>query len=430
MNRRAHLLPEHPRVAGPARRRLADDFGRFATDGLPRDLEAYLLACYGLDVSASYAGFPLKNPWGKASGQLSMRTAQVEEAMAAGLGFVVLKTVIAQDESGAQTMAAWAVKESRMVAEPIVGRESGTKGWTISWKGRGWWQSFDDYLALVREATAIGRSAGALIVPSVKYHLPAPGEEVWRTEEYATTTQALLTAWQSASGLVPMPLEKDFSPTLAGSDRSRQREKILEWLRQVPSLIRDAAGSDQVRVGLKVFNSLDDDTFQRAMLAEVHSASRPDFLIYANRLFDPDREFEGHKGIAYGGPDLSDRNLRLLSALREAQASGAIPRVPLEISATGDIGSGRIAVEYLLRGCTSFQLHTFFQLPRSAYAMVRGGTLERALHQLYFHPDDGLIVWLLHAARRLGLSEGPVRLLDVAAAGASTALTSRDLDTE
>ena len=88
-----------------------------------------------------------------------------------------------------------------------------------------------------------------------------------------------------------------------------------------------------------------------------------------------------------------------------------------------------MAVEYALRGCTSFQLHTYFQLPKSVYAMTRGTKLERALHMLYFDPDDGLVVWLLHAARRLGLGDRkPIRLLDLAALGAASALGAGDLD--
>ena len=88
-----------------------------------------------------------------------------------------------------------------------------------------------------------------------------------------------------------------------------------------------------------------------------------------------------------------------------------------------------MAVEYALRGCTSFQLHTYFQLPIDVYAMTRGTKLERALHMLYFHPDDGLVVWLLHAARRLGLGgREPIRLLDLAALGAGSALGVGDLD--
>jgi hypothetical protein len=360
-----------------------------------------------------------------------MRRSQVEEACEAGLGFVVLKTVIAQDAEGGRAMAAWAIKEARMVAGRIVGRDSGAEGWTVSWKGRGWWQTFDEYLDLVRAASTLGHDRGMLVVPSVKYHLPTPDEDAWRVEEYTTTTRALLDAYARPAGVSFLPLEKDFSPTLAGSDRARQRLKTLEWLRETPPLIQGAAPAGAVKVGLKLFNSLDDDAFQLELLAAVHDPgpSRPDFLVYANRLFDPDRVFEGHRGIAYGGPDLSDRNLRLLSALRAGQAAGTIPRAGPEMSATGDIGSGRMAVEYALRGASSFQLHTFFQLPPDAYAMSTGTKLQRALHLLYFHPDEGLVAWMIHAARRLGLGDrDPIRLLDLAARGAASGLAVGDLD--
>jgi dihydroorotate dehydrogenase len=398
---------------------------------LPLDLDSYLRDAHGLDMTASYAGMPLANPWGKASGQLSLNRAQVEEVAEAGLGLVVLKTVIAQDAQGQQSMAAWAIKESQMVAEPITSRLTGATGWTITWKGRGWWQTLEDYLDLVRSACAIGRGQGLLVVPSVKYHLPAPGETAWRVEEYTETTRALLRAYAPPAEGAPMPLEKDFSPTLAGSDLASQRAMVLQWLSRVPDLIRAAAPAGQVKVGLKLFNSLDDDAFQLAMLAEVHGRSRPDFLVYANRLFDPNRVFEGKRGVAYGGPDLSDRNLRLLSALRLAQARGEVDPAAIEISATGDISSGRIALEYALRGCTSFQIHTLFQLPAGEYPMRIGTKVQKALHRLYFDPAEGFIVWAMHAARRLDLvRDGVVRFLDLARRGSSSALSRRDLHAE
>ena len=134
--------------------------------------------------------------------------------------------------------------------------------------------------------------------------------------------------------------------------------------------------------------------------------------------------------MAYGGPDLSDRNLCMLTALRGA-ARGEIGGEALEISATGDISSGRLAVEYALRGCTSFQIHTLFQLPAEEFAMRRGSKVERAIHRLYFDPRDGFIVWAVHAARRLGLlpaADGLVRFLDLAARGAKSCLVAGDLD--
>jgi dihydroorotate dehydrogenase len=426
---RPHLLPSEPDVPADVLDRVRSDHDRFARAGLPRELEDHLGRIYGLDVTASYAGMAIRNPWGKASGQLSLNASQIEEAADAGLGFVVLKTVIARDAAGRQSMSAWAIREARMLVEPITSPITGAKGWTVTWKGRGWWQAFDEYLDLVRAGCTIGHQRGLLIIPSVKYHLPAAQDERWREEEYEETTRALVAAHRSSAGSGPMPLEKDFSPTLAGSDRATQKIVVLDWLRRVPALIREAAGADPIRLGLKLFNSLEDDDFQMAMLSAVHGDSRPDFLVYANRLFDPDREFEGKRGVAYGGPDLSDRNLRLLTRLRTAQARGGIAGPPLEISGTGDISSGRLAVEYALRGCTSFQIHTMFQLPAHEFAMRVGSRLHRALHRLYFDPRDGFIVWMIHAARKLGLEQsGLTRFLDLARVGALSPLAPGDLD--
>lgn len=398
------------------RRAVHRDYERFASSGLPTSLEQYLLEEYDLDVTAEYAGFTLKNPWGKASGQLSMTARQVEEDVAAGLGFVVLKTVIAQDEHGDQSMSAWAIPEARMVAESIVG-QSGETGWTITWKGRGWWQSFEAYLQLIRDARRLAEGSQTLVVPSCKYHLPWPNEPEWRRGEYEFTTAKMLEAWQPTS--TPMPLEKDFSPTLAGSDRASAQAKILEWLRVVPKLIRDSADSSrlgQVQIGLKLFNALFDDGFQLEMLQAIHSAEtdRADFFVYANRLFDPNREFDGKRGVAYGGPDLSDRNLRVLDQWLSTRGEGRSAFAALPWSATGNITTGRMAVEYLRRGATSFQLHTFFQLPAEQYSMKTGNRSQRALHELNFHPQTGFVAWLHHVAHLSGSSSRPIRLLDVA----------------
>jgi len=426
--RSPYYLPESPQITETVLTSVQRDYERFATDGHPDSLEEYLADRYRIDVSARYAGFPLKNPWGKASGQLSMTARQVAEDVEAGLGFIVLKTVIARDATGGQTMKDWAVQESRMVAEPILGR-SGESGWTISWKGRGWWRSFEDYLELVRQARSLAAGSGTLIVPSCKYHLPLPEEPAWNESEYEYTTQHLLQAWREVGDGRdgPMPLEKDFSPTLAGSDRAAGRAKILEWLRTVPALVRKFANGDSqrpdatnenrpsVRLGLKLFNTLFHDAFQVEMLRTIHSSGpgRPDFFVYGNRLFDPQREFDGHKGIAYGGPDLSDRNLRTMSAFRQAVAEDPSRQPLLEWSATGNIVTGKMAIEYAMRGASSFQLHTYFQLPSDQYRMTVGSKIQKALHELYFHPQTGLIVWLHHLAEHLDLPRDPLRLRDV-----------------
>src|SRR2546426_12239550 len=116
-----------------SRASLTNDFERFKR-ALPRDFPAHVRGTYRINLAARYLGEPVPHPIGKGSGQLSLNGGQLEDDAAAGLAFVVLKTVIAEDEAGAQSMAAWAIHETRMKVER---RESGAgrAGWTVTWKG-------------------------------------------------------------------------------------------------------------------------------------------------------------------------------------------------------------------------------------------------------------------------------------------------------
>jgi hypothetical protein len=365
---------------------LADDFERFKRE-LPRDFPAHVRDAYRINLSARYLGEAVPHPIGKGSGQLSLNTGQLETDAEAGLAFVVLKTVIAQDEAGAQSMAAWAIHESKMKVE-----RRGA-GWTVTWKGRGWDRAFDDYLALVRTGWDLTRDGQLLTVPSVKYHLPRL-DEPFRDAEYAFTTGALAKAW----GRSPLLLEKDFSPTLAGDALSDEKAQILRWLREVPQQIRAHA---DVRLAMKLMNARFDDDFQLEMMK---TASSADALVVFNRLFDTTA------GVAYGGPELSDRNLRVLARL----TPGASPGIP-ELCGTGNVSSGRMIVEYALRGCSSVQLHTFFQLPLEEYPATEGSRTQRALHALVFDPRDGLIAGMLEreASGLLQRRDGELHFLDL-----------------
>jgi len=383
-------------------KKLREDFDRFRF-GLPRPLEEYILDAYGFSLESIYGGHLIKNPFGKASGQLSLNPHQVQNDVEAGLGFVVLKTVIAEDATGEQSMKAWAIPEARMKVEPIEARRPDAteqQGWTVTWKGRGWSGTLEEYLAFFDEALKIAGGKNTLIVPSCKYHLPSPEESEWRTDEYVHTTKALLSIWRKCS-TAPMPIEKDFSPTLAGDAHfSRIKEQILLWLRMVPELMRASVEPDFLMIGLKLFNAQFDDEFQREILNTVEAAprsARADYIIYGNRLFDPLKEFDGKVGVAYGGPDLSARNLATL----RTRKTGTLP-----ISATGDILTGKKAFEYMRAGATSFQMHTLFQLPDSEFTMQTGSRTERALHRLLFHPEHGFIFSVIEAISTADLRRG------------------------
>ena len=365
---------------------LTRDFERFKR-ALPRDFPSHVRDTYRINLAARYLGMPLPHPIGKGSGQLSLNSGQLETDAEAGLAFAVLKTVIAQDAAGAQSMAAWAIHESKMKVE-----RRGA-GWTVTWKGRGWDRSFDEYLALVRTGWDLTRDGQLLTVPSVKYHLPRLDEQ-FRDAEYAFTTAALAKAW----GEAPLLLEKDFSPTLAGDQLSDEKAQILRWLREVPPRIRAHA---DVRLAMKLMNARFDDDFQLEMM---EAASGADALVVFNRLFD------ATAGVAYGGPELSDRNLRVLDRLRPPSTALHRPLV-----GTGNIHSGRLIAEYALRGCSSVQLHTFFQLPLEEYPATEGSRTQRALHALVFDPRDGLLAVMLEreAAGTLARRGGELHFLDM-----------------
>jgi hypothetical protein len=272
---------------------------------------------------------------------------------------------------------------------------SDQEGWTVTWKGRGWDRSFDEYLELVRAAGDLTRTGGIVVVPSVKYHLPRL-DEPFRGAEYRHTTERLSVAWRGDA----LPLEKDFSPTLAGDSLADERAQILRWLREVPNQIRSAAGTGKVRLALKLMNARFDDAFQVEMLEAADSA---DALVVFNRMWD------SRERVAYGGFDLSDRNLRVLQSARE-RLIGTPPLV-----GTGNVCTGRTILDYARLGCESVQLHTFFQLPLSAYPATDGSRTQRALHDLLFHPTQGLIAGILDLEGEGSLERrgGELKFLDI-----------------
>lgn len=397
-------LPERPPLSDTVRRQLADDFDRHADEPLCGHLREWALERWGVDLAGRYAGRALRIPFGKASGQLSMTPQQIEADALAGLGFVVLKTVIAQDNSGERGMAAWAIHESHMLVERVTDAE-GTPGWTVTWRGRGWDKPFSSYLRLLRAALPVGAQHEMPVGASVKYHLPETSEEPFRETEYRYTTQALAAAWRDADGRGAPIIEKDFSPTLAGDIRAEERANVLRWLRDVPRLVANA-GAGKIDLGIKVMNARFDDAFQLEMLDALEDSPHVNFRVAFNRLFDDER------GVAYGGPALARRNLRALDAFVEQRG-----RAPGDLSATGDIHSGRRLIEYALRGAESGQIHTFFQLPRSEYHSGAPSRTAAALHELVLHPDHGLIAWMLGLAEMgwIERRDGLLRFLDVSA---------------
>src|SRR5256885_9957831 len=181
---------------------LARDFERFGRS-LPRDFPAHVRETYRIDLTGHFLGGRLPHPVGKGSGQLSLNAKQLEEDAEAGLAFAILKTVIAQDEAGAQSMAARAIHETKMKVERRPAT-TGAEGWTVTWKGRGWDRSFAEYLGFVGTRRELTRAGRPLVVASVEYHFSRP-DQPFRDGEYGVTTPALAPARREP----PLLLAKD-----------------------------------------------------------------------------------------------------------------------------------------------------------------------------------------------------------------------------
>ena len=355
-------------------------------------LESYVLEQYGWDLSTDLGGIRVKNPWGKAAGQLSLNTTQVDRDAQGGLGFVVLKTVIAQDESGSSVQKAWMVDAPRMLVERITAK-TGEEGWTVSWKGRGWSESFQSYLEFVERSFKLGANQDCLVIPSCQLPLYV-GPENPHEKEYRYTLRSLGEALQKSE---QPALELDLSPTLLKDGPAPSAKQTLEELGWVISEARKLLPKN-IKLGLKLFN-LKSDAEQLALVqGGAHIWKQLDWLTIANRLFSKE------KGISYGGYDLSNRNLAILDAIRKVERESGEQILPLSVSATGNIWNGELLVEYANRGCTTGQLHTYFQLPKGEYGHDLGSRTLSALHELMFNPAQGLIVSLeaLREQRSLG----------------------------
>src|SRR3989475_9640229 len=116
------------------RSELERDFERFKRE-LPRDFPDHVRAAYGVDLTARYLGETVPHPIGKGSGQLSLNGGQLEDDAAAGLAFVVLKTVIAEDEAGAPVLGPGGDPQTREEGERPGGRAR--RGRPDAARGRG-----------------------------------------------------------------------------------------------------------------------------------------------------------------------------------------------------------------------------------------------------------------------------------------------------
>ncbi len=368
-------------------------------------VSGYVLEKYGVDLSGRYVSLEIPHPFGKAAGQLSLHERHVSGDRESGLAFTVLKSAVGVTESGQVGIDAWQKSAPKMVAEKRESRD-GRDGWTITWKGRGWAKGFDAYVELY--ANSLNENPGYPVIPSLMVDVTNPDRAV---EQGEYCIGKLIDVHDNAGSDSEFLIEIDISPTMLLLPDSGDEESVREWVRKSVVAFRHGL-AERGKSIVKLPNADRGPEFQAELVKTALDEGKGSVggLIVGNRLFDPNATFEGQTGIAYGGYDLSNANLDTLDRMIE-------DGIRTSLIGTGNICSGRIMVEYAVRGCDSGQLHTFFQLPSNAYRAPKGhgGKIWRAMRELLFHPDDGLVATLfqLETSGKLDRKDGVLRFRDL-----------------
>lgn len=349
-------------------------------------LHDYVLGKYDVDLRASYSCVPLFHPFGKAAGQLSMSPAHVVSDKENGLSFTVLKSAVGVTEYGDVGISDWQKSAPKMVAEKRTSLD-GRLGWTVTWKGRGWDKGFEKYVELYDES--LRQNPGYPVFPSLMVDVTNADRAVAQAR-YCISR--LMDAHHKNNCRHEFLIEIDISPTLnllPGADddvifESFVRTSVMAFREGLKgggkSIVKLPNANRGAEFQLRLFN---------ASLQEGSESIAG--VIVGNRLFDKIREFEGQRGVAYGGYDLSNANLATLDLIHSTG-------IKIPLIGTGNICSGEMMFEYMKRGCTCGQIHTFLQLPTYGYraSTGQGSRTWRALRELLFHPEDGLVKMILN----------------------------------
>ncbi|MCC7519775.1 MAG: hypothetical protein IT578_11405 [Verrucomicrobiae bacterium] len=403
------FLPILLEVPADAKARLRRDYDLYATDELPAAWEEMVREDYGLEVAGRFAGLPLRNPFGCAGGPLCRNLLQVREASEAGLGFVTLIAARARDEAGATMVQDWRGLESEAVLEGHNGDRS------LTWLECGWYDNLDVYAEFLRAALEVAGRRRMPVIPAVRFGVNVRGQA--SAAEARHTVRLLQEVWHGAHPDQPAPLEVEVLPEMRGLPAAQKKAALLRALRDAVRFLRASSEHPKyLHAGLKLGMAPFDAAFQaRALEAALDGSEPPAFLVLFNRLRRYERWRGSYRAVSCGGPELARRNFVALDRIRR----------PVEFSALGDITTGRRMVEYALRGATSGQMHTVFQLPESAYRRRTGNRVDKALHELAFHPEHGLVAAMLHVKAKTGVS----RFLDLdqaaEALGATAGIDSR-----
>lgn len=320
----------------------------------------------GIDLSSKYGKFKIQHPVLIAPGPLTRERGQIERIKKAGYSGCILKSVVGEDEKGYCSMIDYRKKITYL---KTVYDEEGNP--VIKWDGRADTRNLNDYLKFAKDVFNL-YDKNFLIVSSILCHLPEKDEEIKR-EEWIYTTKKLYEIGYRI-------FEIDFCPSLKKEKKAKDKENILRWYREIPKIIKSAF--PDICVFPKILN-LDYGIEFEIRMVEESIKGNSDGVVIGNRFFREDIN------SAFGGRELRERNLKIIKEVKKAFSD-------FPISGTGGIYTGKHIYEYLKFGAENVQILSYILgKTKRKFLKEKGDRFEKVLYELFFNPEDGLIMEIL-----------------------------------
>lgn len=323
----------------------------------------------GIDLTAKYGNFLLKNPILVAPGQFTRTETQIKQIREAGFAGCVLKSVVGEDEKGNCSMISYRKPQSylKSVYDDF---DIERKYPIIHWDGRADTRTLSEYIQFSKNIFGEKRKS-FLVVASFLCHFPFPGEEI-KKSEWIYTTEKL---YEIGARI----FEIDFCPQLSKEEEKIEKENILRWYREIPEIVKSVA--EDISVFPKILNLEYGFDFQIEMV-KASVEGNADGVVIANRIFK--KEF----GCAHGGKELKERNIKQIKEVRKI-----FPEI--HISATGGVYTGKDILDYIEAGAENVQLLSFLMGKTSINFGIEGTKFEKVFHYLLFDEETGLLPLML-----------------------------------
>lgn len=346
---------------------------RYAREALPSELPSIIADRLEVDLGARFGPLDLPNPFIVAAGEMSQDLSQIEKAAQAGWGAVVLRSVAAEDASGACPLQAERAKPDASGA-PTEYESSDRRRVrpVVRWHGRLDARSLEEYAAFAAASVQMLGSSRTQLIGSFTGPMPRPGEPL--DPAWGHTSQRLA---RTGLRVLEIPFPGDFGSTSA----EEAAGLALAFVQSAEGLLRES----EAALWCKAHTS--SMILAACACATASVAVRPEGLTVANRA------------VFRQLVPRSETRAAIASDLATASCLGLSER----FSASGGVYTGLHALDYILSGASTVQVYSFIAGKVSEPPKRSFNKFEQVFYKLLLDPSDGLVAGLLHLKNTRGI---------------------------